>query len=163
MKIERRPVHVKTTAIRSKLSDVQRREVEDLTKLFLALADLLFRPPLIVDVRVQAVPSDNATSFVAEGIDADVDPPIDAIEAHQALNNVHRLSDRLATSPFISDPLAIVRMNGLQRGNRQLFDRHPEKVEKALVGVCECAGRIADRNHSRNTVDELAELTFAFA
>ena len=96
VKIERRPVHVKTTAIRSKLSDVQRREVEDLTKLSLALADLLFRPPLIVDVRVQAVPSDNATSFVAEGIDADVDPPIDAIEAHQALNNVHRLSDRLA-------------------------------------------------------------------
>ena len=44
-----------------------------------------------------------------------------------------------------------------------LFDRHPEKVEKALVGVREFAGRIADRNHSRNTVDELAELTFAFA
>jgi hypothetical protein len=61
----------------------------------------------------------------------------------------------------MSHHLAIVRMDGLQNGSRQLFDRHPEKVEKALVGVCEFAGRITDRNHSGNTVDELAELTFA--
>src|SRR6185295_16189328 len=89
VKFERGPVHIETTAIRPKLRDVQRREVEDVTKLSLALTDLLFRPPLIVDVRVQPVPSEYATSFVAQGIDVDVDPAIDAVEAHQPLHNVH--------------------------------------------------------------------------
>src|SRR6202008_2368337 len=96
VKIERGPVHIKTTAIRPKLRDVQRREVKDLTKLSLALMDLLLRPPLIVDVRVQPVPSDYATPFVAERIDVDVDPAIEAVEAHQPLENVQRLPDGLA-------------------------------------------------------------------
>jgi len=54
-------------------------------------------------------------------------------------------------------------MDGLHKGGRKLVRRHPEKVEQALVGVLKFPHRIADRNHSRNAVDELAELTFAFA
>ena len=50
--IERGPVAIKTAAIRSELGDVQRREIKDLAKLSLALTDFIFRPPLIVDVRV---------------------------------------------------------------------------------------------------------------
>src|SRR5882762_6731657 len=56
--------------------------------------------------------------------------------------------------------LALVGMDGLHKGSRKLVGRHPEKVEKAFVGVLKFPHRIADRDHSGNAVDELAELTF---
>jgi hypothetical protein len=92
--IECGAVVVKTTAIGPELGDVLRREVKNLAKLSFALPNLLFRPPLIIDVRVQTVPSDNSAAFVPKGIHANVDPSIDAIEAPQALNHLHRLPGR---------------------------------------------------------------------
>src|SRR5467141_2383082 len=133
--IERGPVVIETTSIRPKFGDVQRRKVKNLAKLSFALPNPLFRPPLIIDVRVQTVPSDNSAAIVPKGIHANVDPAIDAIEAPQALNNFHRLPDRRRPQPLVLHHLALVRMNGLHKGSRKLVNRHPDKVEKALVGV----------------------------
>ena len=133
--IERGAVVVQTTAIGPELGDVLRREVKNLAKLSFALPNPLFRPPLIIDVRVQTVPSDNSAAFVPQGIDANVNPAIDAVEAPQALNNLHSLPDRRRPQPLVLHRLALVRMDGLHKGSRKLVGRHTEKVEKALVGV----------------------------
>jgi hypothetical protein len=43
---------------------------------------------------MQTVPPDNSAAIVPKGIHANVDPAIDAIEAPQAVNNLHRLPGR---------------------------------------------------------------------
>ena len=92
------PVDIVERAVGSRARDESRDRLHEQSEVMFTLTKCLFRPPLIIDVREQTVPSDNAASIVEKGLRADVDPPVDAIEAPHAMIKVQRLSECVDTA-----------------------------------------------------------------
>src|SRR2546428_599032 len=99
------------------------------------LTQCLFCLPLIIDVREQTVPSDNAPSIVPQRLPPGVDPPVDAIEAPYAMIKVHRLSERVAPQPLVLQQLLVFRVNGCHRPLPESLSRCVQIVESAFVEV----------------------------
>src|SRR5712691_7961240 len=97
------------------------------------LALCFLRPALVIDVREHVIPSDNAVLIVTEGLPPDVNPPVDAIEAPDAMNEIQRLSDGVRSPPFVLQQLSIVRVNGIHRPLTESLDGRVQIVDSPFV------------------------------
>ncbi len=97
---------------------------------------LFFRPPLIIDVYEQSVPSGDAASIVQERFYTDVHPPVDAVEALQSMIKLQRLSKGPDAQPLAHHARLIVGVNEFQAVEPHHFlDFRTCVVEKTFIGV----------------------------
>src|SRR5882672_7813053 len=68
------------------------KEIHELAKIPLILPKLFFRLPAVLYIRAGSVPPDKFAAFVAERLDANKKPPIDAIVAAKTRLDLARFS-----------------------------------------------------------------------